>query len=82
MNWFSGIVIYVILWWLVFFMTLPFGVRPPHEVGEEPGPGHVHSAPVQPRLWLKAGVTSLIAALLWGVAYVLIVSDMISFRGG
>lgn len=82
MNWFSGVVVYVILWWLVFFMTLPFGIRAPHEVGEEPGQGHADGAPVKPRLWLKAGVTSLIAAMLWGVAYVLIVSDLISFRGG
>ena len=80
MNWFSGVVVFVILWWLVFFMTLPFGVRPPHEVGEEAAPGHATSAPVKPRLWLKAGVATLIAAVLWGIAYYLIVSDLISFR--
>jgi predicted secreted protein len=80
MGWFSGIVVYVILWWVVFFMSLPFGVRAPHEVGSVPGPGHVPSAPVRPRLWLKAGITTVIAALLWGVAYYLISSDMLSFR--
>jgi len=81
MGWFSGLVVYVILWWLVFFMTLPIGVRAPHEVGETAQPGHVPSAPVKPRLWLKAGATTLIAATLWGVAYWLIGSDMLSFRG-
>lgn len=82
MNWFSGAVVYIILWWLVFFVTLPFGVRPPHEVGEEPGPGHAPSAPVKPRLGLKAGIASIVAAVLWGIAYALIVSDLISFREG
>lgn len=81
MTWFSGAVVFVILWWLVFFMTLPFGVRPPHEVGEEPGEGHAPSAPVRPRLWLKAGVTTVIAVVLWSLAYWVIASDMISFRG-
>lgn len=82
MNWFSGFVVYVILWWLVFFMTLPFGVRPPHEVGEEPGPGHDVSAPVRPRMWLKVGITTLIAAVLWGVAMYMISNDLLSFRRG
>lgn len=82
MNWFSGLVVYVILWWIVFFVTLPFGVRPPHEVGEEAEPGHVASAPVKPRLALKAGVTTVVAAALWVVAYFVIASDMLSFRPG
>ena len=80
MNWVSGIVVFVVLWWLVFFMTLPFGVKSPHEVGEVAGRGHADGAPVKPRLWLKAGITTLIAAVLSGIAYYLIASDMLSFR--
>ena len=80
MNWFSGLVVYVLLWWFVFFLTLPFGVRPPHEVGEEPGPGHAASAPVKPRLWLKLRIATAVSVVLWLVAYYLITSDLISFR--
>lgn len=82
MTWFSGVVVYVILWWMIFFMALPFGVRPPHDEGKEAEPGHAPSAPARPRIWLKAAITSVIAAVLWGVAYYLIVSDLISFRDG
>ena len=78
MNWFSGVVVFVIIWWCVFFMTLPFGVRTP----DQPEKGHATSAPVNPRLWLKAGITTLVAAVLWAAAYWLIVSDRISFRDG
>ena len=80
MSWVSGIIVYIILWWLVFFMTLPFGVKSPHEVGEVAEPGHADGAPVKPRLWLKAEITTLIAAMFWGIAYYLIASDMLSFR--
>ncbi len=80
MNWVSGIVVYIILWWLVFFMALPFGVKPPHEVGEVAGPGHSDGAPVKPRVWLKAGITTVIAAVLWCIAYYLITSGMLSFH--
>jgi len=82
MNWFSGFVVYVILWWIVFFMCLPFGVRPPHEVGQIAEPGHATSAPVRPRIWTKAAITTVIAALLWGVAYWVITSGIISIRNG
>jgi len=76
MTWFSAVAVYVIIWWCVFFMALPFGVRPP----EEAEPGHAASAPVRPRLWLKAAVTTLIAAVLWGAVYWIIEADIISFR--
>ncbi len=80
MTLFSGLVVFVILWWLVFFTTLPFGVRAPHEAGEEVGPGHADGAPVRPLLWRKAGVTTLIAAALWGIAFAIIDHDIVSFR--
>ncbi len=76
----SGAVGYIIIWWIVFFITLPIGVRPPHEVGEEVQPGNEAGAPVQPRIWIKVIITSAIAAVLWGGAYWLIDSDLISFR--
>lgn len=59
----SGIVVYVMIWWVIFFMSLPFGVR----VDEQVETGHATSAPSNPRLWLKAGVTTVIATVLWGV---------------
>ena len=77
MTWFTGLMVYVVLWWLVFFAVLPFGVRVPDEVEQ----GHATSAPARPRLWLKAGITTLIAAVLWAGAYWLITSDFLSFYG-
>ena len=76
MSWVSGIVVYVILWWIVLFMVLPFGVRRSEEVE----PGHEAGAPANPMLWRKALITTAIAAVLWGLAYWVIESDLISFR--
>ena len=80
MPWFTGILVYMVLWWLVFFMTLPIGARSYHEAGEATQAGNAESAPMRPRLWLKAGATSVIAGVLWGIAYYLITSGLISFR--
>ena len=81
MSWLSGLVVFLILWWLVFFVTLPFGILAPHEAGETVGEGHADGAPVRPRLWLKAGIATAITAVLWGIAYWLIAAELISFRG-
>ncbi len=76
MQWFSGIVTYVIIWWMVLFCVLPWGNRPP----EAPEVGHATSAPEKPRLLLKFGVTTLIATLLFFVAWWIIESDLIRMR--
>jgi len=76
MSWFQGIVAYIIIWWMVLFAVLPFGVRP-LEKGDI---GHAAGAPANPRLWLKAGVTTLVAGLLWLGFYALATSGLISFR--
>jgi len=75
-NWVSGIVVYVIVWWLVLFCTLPLGIRPAQEgdVGRQSG------APANPRLWFKVMLTTAIASVLWGGIYLVIISDLISFR--
>ncbi len=70
------LVIFAITWWLVFFMALPFGVRPP----DEPGPGHATSAPERPRVALKAAITTAIAAAITGLAAAAVEYDIISFR--
>ncbi len=76
MSWLSGIVVYVIVWWLIFFMTLPVGVRRAEEVerGNDPG------APERPRLLLKAAVTTVISGVVTFLALLLIDSDWLSFR--
>ncbi len=72
----GGIVTYVVSWWLVFFMALPFGSAP----AENPQPGTVESAPARPRLLLKALVTTVLAGLVtWGIAW-LIDSGLIDLR--
>ncbi len=72
-----GIAVYIVLWWIVLFAVLPWGVRVPDEVV----PGHAESAPERPRLVLKAVVTSVLAGLLWLFVEWLATTDLISFRG-
>ena len=70
----SGLVVYILLWWWVFLMTLPFGAKAPEAVEI----GHATSAPAKPMLWWKAGITTVIAGILFAIVYWIIVSEIIS----
>jgi predicted secreted protein len=76
MTWTSSIVLFILIWWMVFFAVLPWGIR---RAGEE-DKGHDAGAPLKPRLWLKAGVTTAISAVLFGAAFWLVQSNYVSFR--
>lgn len=70
----SGIVVYILLWWWVFLMTLPFGVKAPKNIEA----GHATSAPERPLIWRKVGVATIIAAILFIIVYWVIDSGTIS----
>jgi predicted secreted protein len=76
MDWFTGIVVFILVWWITLFGVLPWGVRR----AEEPIPGTVESAPDRPRLGLKFLVTTGVATIIWLGIFALIKSDLISFR--
>mgnify|MGYP003670801811 CR=1 FL=1 len=80
MSWPTALMVYGILWWLVLFMVLPFGVRTADEAGEETEPGHASSAPVRPRLWVKAAVTTAISAVIFGICYGIVASGLFDLR--
>lgn len=77
MTWFTGILLYVLIWWLLLFMVLPWGARPP----ENPEPGHEEGAPERPMLLRKALVTTALAAVIWVGVYFLIQADILVFKG-
>jgi predicted secreted protein len=76
MELFGILVVFVIVWWLVFFMTLPFGVKHPGNVE----PGHAPSAPDRPRLVIKVAIASAIAAALTGAVVIAVEYDLLAFR--
>ncbi len=76
MTIFSGVVVYILIWWMVFFCVLPIGIQTIERVEHGAMPG----APINPAIKRKALWTTGIATLLWFVAYFVISSNLISFR--
>lgn len=63
-----GIIVYVMIWVVVLFLVLPWGVRIPDRVES----GHADSAPETPYIGLKLLITSVLSALLSVVAYLVL----------
>jgi predicted secreted protein len=70
MAWYTGVVVYVIIWWLVLFMVLPVGVKTALEANQPLEPGQATSAPIRPRILLKFLATSIIAAGIFALYWV------------
>jgi predicted secreted protein len=79
MNWFTGIVLFAIIWWTALFAVLPIGTKPVVQADAMSG---WRGTPEQPRLLRKIIITTMVAAVLWAGSYLLIRSDYISFRHG
>jgi predicted secreted protein len=73
MTLFSGVVIYLTIWWTVLFAVLPIGTVSHAEAGLDPGDGGDPGAPVDPKLKRKAFTTTWVAAvvflILWTVVH-------------
>lgn len=72
MSLLSSFAIFFIIWWLVLFAVLPFGVRNAHEAGEKVPDGHDSGAPVTHGLTWKFTVTTIVAAALFVLVYALL----------
>jgi predicted secreted protein len=70
----TALAIYFVLWWIVLFLTLPFGVRSQHEDGGG-APGTDPGAPVASQMGRKLIWTTLISAVIFGIA-------MLAYRAG
>lgn len=63
-----GIVLYVMIWVVVLFLVLPWGVHIPDKIGR----GHADSAPEVSQIGLKLLITSVLAAFIWVMTFLIL----------
>ena len=73
------IAIYFIIWWVVLFAILPWGVRSQEESGEV-APGTDPGAPAVHRIWRKLLWTTVTAAVVFGVLAAIYKGGLIPFE--
>ena len=64
----TAFAIYFVIWWIVLFVTLPFGVRSQHEDGEAVA-GTDPGAPIATLMGRKLIWTTVISAIMFALAW-------------
>jgi predicted secreted protein len=73
----TALAIYFIVWWIVLFTVLPFGVRSQAESGEVV-PGSDPGAPAVPRLRAKIIWTTIVASVVFAILDVIYTLKLVS----
>ncbi len=73
------IAMYPVIWFMVLFCVLPLRYRSQGDAGEIV-PGTPEGAPSDLRLGAKAWLTTVIAAVLWGILFAVVASGTITVR--
>lgn len=71
----SGTMVFFVIWWIVLFMVLPFGVH----IEENPPKGLATSAPKNPNLKMKFLITTVLTGLIWGILQFVMINKLVSF---
>jgi predicted secreted protein len=77
MSIFTALAIYFVIWWLVLFAVLPWGVHSQHESGEIV-PGTDPGAPVLPNLRRKLMATTVVASIVFAAWFVVYINKLIT----
>lgn len=75
----SGLVLFAVIWFMVFFVVLPLRLTTQGESGTVV-PGTHKSAPENPQMWRRARLTTYWAIALWIMIGGTILSGAISVR--
>ena len=78
MAWTTAAAIYFVIWWVVLFAVLPFGVRNAAESGIDVEPGHDPGAPAVLGMKSKLIWTTLISCVLFAVCWVVYVYRLVT----
>jgi predicted secreted protein len=76
----TAIAIYVIIWWVVLFMVLPWRVLSQHESGAV-AKGTDPGAPAVPRLWWKLLWTTIVASVVFALCAVAYSYRLVTLEG-
>ena len=73
----TAFAIYFVIWWIVLFLTLPFGVRSQHEDGGG-APGTDPGAPIASLMGRKLIWTTVLSAVFFAAAWLAYVAGYLN----
>jgi predicted secreted protein len=80
MSFTTAVAIYFIIWWVVLFTVLPFGVRNAVEAGETVEAGNDPGAPTVPALGMKLIWTTIVASVVFAICWAVYVYRLVTLE--
>jgi len=77
----TALAVYFLIWWVVLFAVLPFGIKSQHEHDGEMPPGTDPGAPVLPRLGRRLLWTTVVSTVIFAGCYVVYVNHWVTLQG-
>ena len=74
------IAVFFLIWWVVLFAVLPWGIHSQQEGGDV-APGTDPGAPVLPKLGRKLMWTTLVAGVVFAAFYVVVTNRLVTLNG-
>ena len=74
----NHLVVFLVCWWLVFFMVLPWGIKGHHEMDEDFEAGIEPGAPIKANIGKKMLITTGITIIVWASFWAVVAFDLIS----
>lgn len=75
----SALAIYFVMWWIVLFAVLPWGIRSQHEGEAEISPGTDPGAPLVPALGRKLVWTTIVTTIIFALSYGVFAFGVLTF---
>ena len=76
----TALAIFFLIWWVALFAVLPWGVKSQHE-SEEFAPGTDPGAPSRARIGWKLVWTTVVAAVIYAICFVIYVEHWVTVDG-
>ena len=75
MSFVSIIVVFSSIWWILFYIALPIGIK----ISAKTEEGHADSAPKNPNIVIKAIIVTILAVLISWILVALVEGGHLSF---
>ena len=77
----TAVAIFFLIWWVVLFAVLPWGIRSQQEGGDAIAPGTDPGAPTIPNLRRKLVWTTVVSLLVFAACYVVYTRHLVTLDG-
>ena len=76
----GSIVIYIIIWWIIFFSSLPIGINHKNKNYEDSIIGADPGSPKNPKIGKKFFYTTLITTIIFIIIYFMVEEEYFNIR--